>query len=220
VAAVVEAGSLHKGCNSGCAGASPFGFLLDCTDARIKIQNKTLTHRYNIHKGDRMISAHATLVVNVLFSVLLPLVSVLTGQSEKCRDQDLLAVLQPSDKSYSMAMELAQVLRDGDFTIKCVLRSKQEGLFEGLAGAALFRTNRGDFEALFLPSEKTFDRLEVVERQENGWYIYSFAGEPKPWPANRIESPRRIHFFKHSHMLLEISNDVLAKDLSRVVSRR
>lgn len=167
-----------------------------------------------------MISAHTTFVANVFFGVTLLLASpsVLTRQSEKCSDLDLVAVLQPADKAYSMAMGLAQTLRARDFTIKCVLRSKEEGLFEGLEGAALFRTNRGDFEAIFLPNEKTFERLRVVERQENGWYIYSFAGDPKPWPANRIESPRRIYFVKHSHMLLETSNDMLAEDLRRVVS--
>src|SRR5258705_7565564 len=106
-----------------------------------------------------MISAQTTFVANVFFGVTLLFASpsVLTGQSEKCNDQDLLAVLQPADKAYSKAMELAETLRAGDFIIKCVLRSKQEGLFEGLEGAALFRTNRGDFEALFLPKEKTFE---------------------------------------------------------------
>jgi hypothetical protein len=167
-----------------------------------------------------MISAQTTLVAHLFFGVtmLLASPSVRTGQSEKCSDQDLLAVLQPPDKAYSMAMELAQTLRAGDFTIKCVLRSKQEGLFEGLEGAALFRTNRGDFEAIFLPNEKTFEKLRVDEHQENGWYIYSFAGEPKPWLSKGFESPRRNYFVKHSHMLLVTSNDVLAEDLRRVVS--
>jgi hypothetical protein len=167
-----------------------------------------------------MISAHTTFVGNVFFVITLLLASpsFLSGQSEKCSDQDLLAVLQPTNKAYSMAMELAQTLRAGDFTINCVLRSKEEGLFEGLEGAALFRTNRGDFEAIFLPKQRTFEKLRVLERQENGWYIYSFEGDPKPWPANRIESPRRIYFVKHSHMLLETSNDVLAEDLRRAVS--
>jgi hypothetical protein len=167
-----------------------------------------------------MISTHATFVGNVFFSVtlVLALPHCVSGQSEKCSDQDLIAVLQPTDKAYSMAMGLAQTLRAGGFTIQCVLRSKKEGLFEGLEGAALFRTSRGDFEAMFLPKQRTFERLRVLERQENGWYIYSFEGDPKPWPANRIESPRRIYFVKHSHILLDISDDVLAGDLCRAVS--
>ncbi|HEX3227689.1 MAG TPA: hypothetical protein VHQ95_01920 [Pyrinomonadaceae bacterium] len=167
-----------------------------------------------------MTSGHTAFLSNVFFAVTLVFCSpsVLTSQSEKCSDQDLLAVLQPTDKVYSTAMELAQTPRARDFTIKCVLHSKQEASFEGLEGAALFRTNRGDFEAIFLPKQETFEGLKVLERQENGWYIYSFEGEPKPWPANRIESPRRIYFVKHSHMLLETSNDVLAEELRQAVS--
>lgn len=167
-----------------------------------------------------MIAAYATFVSTVFFTLALVFASPsdLASQSEKYSDQDLAGVLQPTDKAYSVAMELAQTLRARHFTIKCVLRSKRGSSFEGLEGAALFRTSRGDFEAIFLPKQKTFARLRVLERQENGWYIYSFKGDPKPWPANRIESPRPIYFVKHSHTLLETTDDVLAENLRRAVS--
>ena len=94
-----------------------------------------------------------------------------------------------------------------------------EGEFEGQDGAALFRTNRGDFEAMFMPKQKTFEKMKVLERQENGWYVYSFEGDPKPRPSSGIESPRRIYFVKHAHLLLETSNDLLAEDLRQAVSK-
>jgi len=58
-----------------------------------------------------------------------------------------------------------------------------EGLFAGQEGAALYRTNRGDFETLFLPKSQNFNALQVVERRETGGYVYSFRGSPPPWPA-------------------------------------
>jgi len=57
-----------------------------------------------------MNSVHTAFVGIVFFgaTLLLPLPSFPNGQSAKCSDLDLVAVLQPTDKTYSMAMELAQ----------------------------------------------------------------------------------------------------------------
>jgi len=167
-----------------------------------------------------MLFARSTFFGNVFFGVtlLLALPSFLTGQSEKCSDSDLVAVLQPTDQAYSMAMELAKTLQAEGFIIKCMLRSKMEGEFEGQDGAALFRTNRGDFEAMFMPKQKTFEKMKVLERQENGWYVYSFEGNPKPRSLGR-QGPRREYFVKHAHLLLETSDALLAEDLRQAVSK-
>ncbi|MBO0859970.1 MAG: hypothetical protein J2P21_16185 [Chloracidobacterium sp.] len=168
-----------------------------------------------------------TMFVGIAFfcvALLLPPPSFPYGQSDKCSDLDLVAALQPTDKSsYSMAMELAQTLQARGFIIKCVLTSKMGGSFEELEGAALFRTNRGDFEALFLPKTKTFERLVIHERQVNSRYIhfhYSFDGDPKPGPSTGIDSSRRWYFVKHAHMLLEMDDDALANDLRQALTGR
>jgi len=168
-----------------------------------------------------MIFPRSTFAGNVYFGamLLLALPSFLIGQSEQCSDSDLLAVLQPTDKSYSMAMELAETLQAEGFIIKCMLRSKMEGEFEGQDGAALFRTDRGDFEAMFLPKQKTFEKMMVLERQENSRYVYSFEGAPKPRSLRSMDSPRREYFVKHAHLLLLTSNALLAEDLRRAVSK-
>jgi hypothetical protein len=167
-----------------------------------------------------MNSVHTTFVGIVFFGMTLlsPLPSFPEGRSAKCSDLDLVAVLQPTDKAYSMAMELAQTLQSKGFTINCILLSKMGGFFEELEGAALFRTNRGDFEALFLPKPKTFERVGILERQENGRYIYSFEGDPKPGSSTGIDSSRRRYFVKHAHMLLDVDDDALANALHRAVT--
>jgi len=167
-----------------------------------------------------MIFARFTFAGNVFFGamLLLALPSFLIGQSEKCSDRDLLAVLQPANNGYSMAMDLAETLQAEGFIIKCMLRSKLEGEFEGQDGAALFRTDRGDFEAMFLPKQKTFENIIVLERQENGWYVYSFEGDPKP-RSSGSQGPRREYFVKHANLLLETWDALLAEDLRRAVSK-
>ena len=143
----------------------------------------------------------------------------LSGQVQDCSPKDLSAAVQPTDKVYEPARALADHLERSGFRVRCVLRSHMEGLFEGLAGAALYRTNQGDFDALFLPPPNTFDQLRVDERKERASWVYSFEGEPKPWPANRMEG-RRIQFVKHAHRLLVVWDDEkLAALLQEVIEQ-
>lgn len=163
-------------------------------------------------------TAFAGTVFLALTFALVPL-STQTIQSEQCSKQDLRALLQPGDSAYAMAMSLAQTLGTKGFTVKCVLRSKMSGLFKGQKGEALFRTHLGDFEAIFLPKEITFEQMTVIERRRNGWYNYSFEGDPEPLPPNEIQSPRRQFFVMQSNFLLETSSDELAEKLRLAVAK-
>jgi len=139
----------------------------------------------------------------------------------ECSEADLVAALTPSDPAYRPAMLLAErVLLTRGVTLRCVLRSTMENTFEKQVGAALYRTDRGDFEALFLSEFLSFDELTVVERMENGLYVYSYSGGPKPWPVNRIESVRRIYFIKHSSSLLVAQDPKLAALLAPAIPHK
>ena len=94
------------------------------------------------------------------------------------------------------------------------------GTFEGQTGAALYRTNRGDFDALFLPNLQSFDGLQVFERQESGRYLYSFAGHPKPWPANLIDASRPVYFIKNLNRLIVAHDKELATQLGSIFTGR
>lgn len=154
-----------------------------------------------------------TLVIALLTRLSVPL----PIQAQGCTPDELSSALQLNDKLFDHALELSQDLQRGGFAVRCILRSHWEGLFEGLVGAALYRTDRGDFEALFLAPPKTFDQLIVNERKEGDSWVYSFAGDPKPWPVNRIEG-RRIHFVKdRSRLLLVLESDTLAASLHRAL---
>lgn len=144
----------------------------------------------------------------------------LSIQAQHCTPRDLSAALQPNDKAYDHGLELARDLQRGGIVVRCILRSTSEGLFEGLVGAALYRTDRGDFEALFLAAPNTFDQLNVNEQKEGDVWVYSFEGQPKPWPANRMEG-RRVHFVKDAHrLLLVLENETLAATLQRLLAPR
>jgi hypothetical protein len=128
--------------------------------------------------------------------------------------------LQPSDSAYLDAVELARTLADHGFMVMRIVPSKRTGMFEGQQGAALYRTDQGSFEALFLPKPQNFDRLQIVERQESGRYLYSFAGRPTPWPANLIDSPRPVFFLKHTNRLLVAYDKKLADHLGTTLAGR
>jgi hypothetical protein len=127
--------------------------------------------------------------------------------------------LQPTDPAYLDAIDLTRSLADG-FVIQCIAPSKMAGTFEGQTGAALYKTDRGSFEALFLPKLQNFDGLQIVERQETGRYLYSFAGHPKPWPANLIDASRPVYFIKSLNRLIVAHDKELAAHLGSILSRR
>ena len=136
----------------------------------------------------------------------------------KCSTADLHALLPVADPAYADAMSLRQTLVSNGFVVHCVLASKMASLFRGEKGAALFRTNRGDFEALFLPQSKDFNGLIVIEQREDDAYVYSFVGEPRPWDANRIEGPGPTFFVHAGNRLLITQNSQTAAVLDQILN--
>jgi len=125
--------------------------------------------------------------------------ALLSGQSSGCSSKESLAQLRTNDPVYIDAVELARTLDTHDFKVKCILASKMGQLFEGQKGAALFRTNQGAFEVLFLPKAESFAAVEVIERRENGRYLYSFGGIPRC--LTHMDSSKPAYFIKFANIL-------------------
>jgi hypothetical protein len=138
------------------------------------------------------------------------------GQATPCNPEDLKASLPSNAQSYPDAIALSRILERNKISVRCILLSKMEGTFDGLEGAVLYRTDQGDFEALFLPRPQNFERLKVIERQEGSRYSYSFVGPPRPWPANRIDAAFRMYFVKYQSALFVVTDKVLAATLERL----
>ena len=154
------------------------------------------------------------LLVEVGIGLLLICCSSLTrAQVPECGSEDSAALLQPTDAVYSEAMELGSTLGEHGFAIRCILVSKLSGLFKAVEGAALYRTDRGDFDALFLHAPQTFAELKIVERQNKKGFAYTFSGKSRSWAINRLESERREYFLKHSTQLLVLSDEQLRTKL-------
>lgn len=144
----------------------------------------------------------------------------LSAHNQDCPPNDLSAALQPGDQAYAPALTLSQDLQRSGFVVRCVLRSHFESAFEGQIGAALYRTDRGDFEALFLAPPATFDQLTFNERREGASWVYTLTGQPKLRSSNRIEG-RRLRVVKHAQRLfMVLENDRLAATLERVIAAR
>src|SRR5256885_2134815 len=89
------------------------------------------------------------------------------GNQQPCGPEEAQALLPVGNPAYADAVDLVRTLSSRGFAVKCILSSKMEGLFAGQEGAALYRTNRGDFETLFLSKSQNFMRcrLSSDERQ-------------------------------------------------------
>src|SRR5262249_33070741 len=137
------------------------------------------------------------------------------GSSQACDPRELAeSSLTSTDPVYAETVELTQELENRGHVVRCVLRSTT---FPGQLGAALYRTSRGDFEALFLTKPHTFDSVRLVERQQNGRYLYSFQGIPSSKAT--MDCARRNFFAKHANRLLITQNSMqLAADLGEVLN--
>jgi hypothetical protein len=130
--------------------------------------------------------------------------SSLLAQSSDCTGKAAQASLSSIDPVYVDAMELARNLIDHRFIVNCVQASKWGHLFDDQEGAALYRTDQGDFEVLFLPKPETFDAVQVVEERQDNTYRYSFRGTPRS--LTRVEG-KRIEFIRSGNLLFLVWTD-------------
>ena len=138
--------------------------------------------------------------------------------SRECSPNDLLGVIKPDDPAYADAMQLARTLQLHGFIVRCVGQSKMIRFFAGQKGAAVFKTDQGDFEALFLSDTETFDSLEPVESRENAPFQYSFRGTPSPSYVHPIDSNHPMFFAKHGNQLFITSKSQLAVSIARALN--
>ena len=138
------------------------------------------------------------------------------GQVKPCGPEELTAVVPANALIYPETAILAKKLGGRGILVNCVLLSKMEGLFVGQDGAALYRTDRGDFEVLFLHPGKSFELLKIVERRDGSRYAYNFTGPPEPASANIIESGNAFYFLKHQNMLVVLRQKELADTMEKV----
>lgn len=161
-------------------------------------------------------------VRSVACALLLSLVSLAATAQERCGPRELSQSLRLSDPAYSSALLLRQELSNNGFDVQCVLPSKSVGMCGDAQqrnenAAALFRTDRGDFEALFLPEPFTFDGVTVKEEKRGALYHYSFSGQP---PCGSSEGTQRMYVVKRGNkMFLVFDNAELAAALSNTPMR-
>jgi hypothetical protein len=145
-------------------------------------------------------------VVFVLFCA--SVVSATSPQNDPCNPSIALTM---SDPAYKEATKVAETLRSHGISVRCVLSSKEAQMFEGELGAAFFKSDVGDFEALFLPGSKSWDALNVVEqRGTDGFTRYQFSGTPS-YSGTWVGKP--VYFFKHGNVFFHSLN---SQTISRV----
>ncbi len=144
------------------------------------------------------------LPVIVLFLLTTSMKALLLAQSSDCTGKAAQAQLSSIDPVYVDAMDLARNLIDHGFIVNCVQASKWGHLFDDQVGAALYRTEQGNFHVLFLPKPETFDAIQVVEQRQGDLYLYSFRGTPHSpgrWEGEKTD------FIRAENLLLFVGSD-------------
>ena len=130
-----------------------------------------------------------------------------------CDSRELKYPLNAKDPAYRSAMQLAQTLSSHGIKVNCMLPSKMASFFIGQKGAALFRTDHGDFVALFAFQPEQFAYLAVAERpQENSHHRYEIYGTPR---VQTIEG-REQFFLRHDATFFITLDEQLARSLTEI----
>ena len=125
-------------------------------------------------------------------------------------------MLRTSDAAYTETVALTKDLENRGYVVRCVLQSSTVNFFEGQLGAALYRTDRGDFEALFLTKPRTFASVRLVEHTEGGRYLYRFEGSPRH--SGDFDDARRTFFARHANQFFVTENQQLAASLGQILN--
>jgi hypothetical protein len=141
----------------------------------------------------------------------------LLAQSSDCTGKAAQAQLSSTDPVYVDAMDLSRNLIDHGFIVKCVQASKWGNLFVGQEGAALYRTDQGGFDVLFLPKGETFDAVQVVEQRQGNLYVYSFRGTPNS--LGRLEGQKTDFIRSGDLLFLAWSDADLAASIQAAVGQ-
>ena len=143
----------------------------------------------------------------------------LAAQPLECPAESSGALMQANYPAYPDAAELALSLAAYGIVVKCTARSVFERFVPGTKGAALYLTDHGDFDVVFLPKPQTFDAFEIIERQKYGGYEYSFCGNPHN-KSRMSGRKQRTYFFKRLNQLFIVWDEQTATSLGKFVNSR
>jgi hypothetical protein len=146
-----------------------------------------------------------------------------SAKSERCSSRELSAAVTAADPIYVESLKLTKQLQQRGYVVQCVLQSKMANFFEGQIGAALYRTGRGDFEALFLTEPHTFSSVRLVEHTDSGRYRYRFEGSPPVSGGGGgggagMDCARRTFFARGANQFFVTEDKQLAASLGQVLN--
>jgi hypothetical protein len=145
-----------------------------------------------------------------------------SAKSERCSSRELSVAVSAADPVYVETLKLTKQLQQRGYVVQCVLQSKMANFFDGQLGAALYRTDRGDFEALFLTQPHTFSSVRLVEHTNSGRYRYRFEGSlPVSGGGGGggagMDCVRRTFFARRANQFFVTEDKQLAASLGQVL---
>jgi hypothetical protein len=159
-----------------------------------------------------------------ILAFLLAIVVRVQAQSRPCPPPQTL--LQKTDPAYADANELAQTLRAKGIEVDCMFPSKTGSMFmvaEGdtlvstIEGEVAYQTDRGGFDAFFMPKPKSFVGFGVHRLRSSQGFLYIFSGTPAVPPATRFGTAQRNYFFKRDNYLLIAASEAMRAQLEQAL---
>lgn len=141
--------------------------------------------------------------------------ATLAAEPLECPAESSGSLMEASYPAYTDAAQLSQELSAHGYVVGCIARSVFEASMPITKGAALYITNRGAFDVIFVPKPQTFEALEIIERQKKGSYTYEFRGTPR---FTRQMAPKKTYFFKQSNRLFIAFDKQTAASIAEFLS--
>jgi hypothetical protein len=191
---------------------------LDAADATVVIRYA----RLRLAAGDRsMITVGLRAALAALFvSFCAP---NLFTQMQPCPPAQVL--IAPSNPAYADAQALAKELRNLRFVIRCIFPSKLGSMFQindggtlrsTIEGEAVYLTNSGGIDVVFVPKPQDFSGFAIRETPERSGHMYLLSGTPHV-VTNQFGSAHPEYFLKRENELLIVSDKHLRDRLEHIL---
>jgi hypothetical protein len=191
---------------------------LDAADATVVIR----CARLRLAAGDRsMITVGLRTALAALF--VLFCAPALFARTQPCPAAQVL--ITPANRVYADVQALAGVLRAHGFAVLCIFPSKLGSMFQiddggtmrsTIEGEAVYLTNYGEIDVVFVPRPQDFSRFTITEKPEKSGHMYLLAGTPHV-VNNQFGSAYPEYFLKHENELLIVDAKHLRDRLERVL---
>ncbi len=158
----------------------------------------------------------------VLLSVTVTPLLAKPSQLQPCPPAE--SLLTPTNPAYPDAQDLARVLREHGFVVRCIFPSKFGSMFQvgdggvmrsTIEGEAVYITSFGSIDAVFATKPQNFYQFNITETPQRSGHMYLLSGTPHV-VTNQFGSAYPQYFLKNENKLLIVDDKRLRDRLKQI----